>query len=106
MRFAVDGNLGGNQSAYGGLRCGIADPCSGSNAIMPRLDSFSTNFMKNEKEICQVCNAKLNLSRRQVNAIAAQVKSVIKDRYFVPDDEVFAIIHQIHDKAQNLEKLP
>ena len=55
--------------------------------------------------VCAVCQAVLNLSRREVQEITIEVKKVARDRYFVPDDEVHKIIHRIHtahDKQKNI----
>lgn len=47
----------------------------------------------------------MNLSRREISTIAQAVKSVGKGRLFVPDEEVFAIVHRVHsyfdDKKDN-----
>ena len=52
--------------------------------------------MRTEPKVCMVCQVKLNLTRRQINAIAAAIRGVARNRYFVPDDEVYQIIHKIH----------
>jgi len=59
--------------------------------------------MKPIGNICQICQATLNLSRREIHAIAVAVRQAAKDRYFVPDEEVHAIVHRIHNKP-NEEK--
>ena len=60
--------------------------------------------MNQNIQVCQVCKANISLSRREISAIAAAVKGIAKNRYFVPDDEVHAIIHRIHSQKVEEQK--
>jgi len=58
--------------------------------------------MKIEQQTCQICGAKLKLTRRQINEVTTAVRKVARDRYFVPDDEVFNIVHNVHSNLESL----
>jgi hypothetical protein len=53
----------------------------------------------NAQNKCGVCQTPLDLNRREVKAIADAIKHLKKDRYFVPDEEVYAVVHKIHSQA-------
>jgi hypothetical protein len=48
---------------------------------------------------CAICNQALSLSRREIHAITHAVKGIGKGRVFVPDEEVYAIIHRVHSQT-------
>jgi len=50
--------------------------------------------------ICDVCKQPLNLTRREVQQVVAAVRSVVKDRFFVPADEVHQIVHKVHTEIR------
>lgn len=54
--------------------------------------------MKTIPAVCPVCKEPLTLSRREVQTVIEAVKKVKQDRYFVSDDEVNKIVHDIHDQ--------
>jgi len=56
--------------------------------------------MNTQVKVCAVCKENLTLSRREVHAITMAVKSVVNDRFFVPDDEVHQIIHRVHTQKE------
>lgn len=47
---------------------------------------------------CPVCKEKLTLSRREIVILAARVKDSLRGRYFVPDEDVAAILHKLHSE--------
>ena len=61
--------------------------------------------MKTNPEVCQICRQPLALSRRDVYQVGVAVKQAANGRYFVPDNEVHAIVHRIHTKLAPTESL-
>ena len=49
---------------------------------------------------CEICQKELNLSRREIDSIVQIVKKIKRERYFVPEDEVFAVIHKFHSDKE------
>lgn len=52
-----------------------------------------------------VCQIDLNLSRRQIQAIAEELRRIKSNRYFVPDEEVHAVVHKIHSTTEDRCKI-
>ena len=53
-----------------------------------------------ENQVCKVCQTPLSLSRREVHRLAIAVKQAANGRYFVPDPEVHALVHELHSKPR------